>query len=188
MQTYLTKITAGNPILQSDAINPLIYFQLINANAWFMQQLSALQTFNCLTDPSTDATIHTGRKSQSLPGDSSIYVPKTRPMTQEEIAEHARLVYQRALQRNQIQQHHDLMKHFYETLNLKQQVSSNATYESLPSTDQNDVPTVPNVSNIGKKINSERLRMMLFFFGLKHRLERLMFWIRWLHQSRQVCR
>ena len=39
-------------------------------------------------------------------------------MTQDEIAEHARLVYQRALQRSRLQQQHDLMKHFHEPINV----------------------------------------------------------------------
>src|SRR5207302_155790 len=86
-----------------------------------------------------------GRNSQILQVDSNIFVPKTRPMTQDEIAEHARLVYQRALQRNQLQQHNDLMKHFYDTLNIKQ-------YDSSKLTNHNEVPSVPNVSNIGKNI------------------------------------
>lgn len=147
IQTYLTKLT-NNPILQPDSINPLVYFQLLNTNALLMQQLNAnlLSNYNSLIDPSTE-NIHSGRKSQNLSVDSTIYVPKTRPMTQDEIAEHARLVYQRALQRNQLQQHNDLMKHFYETLNIKQQVSSHTTQQSL---EQHDVPGVPHVSNIGR--------------------------------------
>jgi hypothetical protein len=128
IQTYLTKF-GGNQLFQSDNINPLVYLQLLNANTMFMQQLSALQNNN---NPSNDLTTP----------DSTIFVPKTRPMTQDEIAEHARLVYQRALQRNQLQQHNDLMKHFYQTINT--------THDSNKSTDHNDVPSVPNASNIGR--------------------------------------
>ena len=147
IQTYLSKLT-NNPIVQPDSINPLVYFQLLNTNALLMQQLNVnlLSSYNSVIDPSTE-NIHSGKKSQNLSVDSTVYVPKTRPMTQDEIAEHARLVYQRALQRNQLQQHNDLMKHFYETLNIKPQVSSHTTQQSL---EQHDVPSVPHVSNIGR--------------------------------------
>lgn len=148
IQTYLTKLT-NNQILQTDSINPLVYFQLLNTNALLMQQLNAnlLSNYNSLIDPSME-NIHSTRKPPNLlPVDPTVYVPKTRPMTQDEIAEHARLVYQRALQRNQVQQHNDLMKHFYETLNIKQHVSSPPTQQSL---DQHEVPGVPQVSNIGR--------------------------------------
>jgi hypothetical protein len=153
IQSYLTKF-GGNQILQSDTINPLIYLQLMNANTMFMQQLSSIQNNHLSThydsikhqqspiDLSTE-TINSGKTSQILQADSNIFVPKTRPMTQDEIAEHARLVYQRALQRNQLQQHNDLIKHFYETLNIKQHHSSNTI-------NHNEVPTVPNVTNISK--------------------------------------
>jgi hypothetical protein len=132
LQSYLTK---------TDSINPLLYLQLMNnANTMFMQQLSSIQ--NNTYSPTLPIS------NNDLPNEtmnSNIFVPKTRPMTQDEIAEHARLVYQRALQRNQLQQHNDLMKHFYETLNVKQQDSS-----SIKTTNHNQVPTVPNVTNIGR--------------------------------------
>lgn len=105
----------------NDTINPLVYLQLMNANTMFMQQLSSIQNSNDLNN-------------QILTNDSNIFLPKTRPMTQNEIAEHARLIYQRALQRNQLQQHNELMKHFYDMKSI-----SNRT----------QVPTVPNVTNIG---------------------------------------
>jgi hypothetical protein len=168
IQSYLTKFF-GNQILQSDSINPLFYFQLMNANTMFMQQLSAVQNNNFSThydqikyhqnlnnspmDLSTEI-INSRKNSQILQADSNIFVPKTRPMTQDEIAEHARLVYQRALQRNQLQQHNDLMKHFYETLNIKQHDSSN----TIKSTNHNEVPSVPNVSNIGRISFSSNFR------------------------------
>jgi len=141
IQSYLTKF-GGNQIYQSDTINPLIYFQLMNANTMLMQQLSSIPTYSdsikhSSIDLSTEI-INSGKNSQVLQCDSNIFVPKTRPMTQDEIAEHARLIYQRALQRNQLQQHNDLMKHFYETLNIKNTIN------------HNEVPSVPNVSNIGR--------------------------------------
>jgi hypothetical protein len=160
IQSYLTKLS-GNQTFQPEIINPLLYLQLINANTMFMQQLSAIQNNTLSTqydptkyqqssmainNPSNDLSTETsnsGRNSQIFQGDSNIFVPKTRPMTHDEIAEHARLVYQRALQRNQLQQHNDLMKHFYETLNIKQQ-------DSIKSINHNQVPTVPNGSNIGR--------------------------------------
>lgn len=166
IQTYLTKF-------QSDAINPLLYLQLMNTNPMFMQQLSSIQNNNNFSphydsnknhhhhhqqipisniDLSTE-TINSGRNSQILQIDSNIFVPKTRPMTQDEIAEHARLVYQKALQRNQLQQHNDLMKHFYETLNIKQYNSLNTINDTIKTTNHNDVPSVPNVSNISKIYN-----------------------------------
>ena len=138
LQSYLTKFN-GNQILPPESINPLLYLQLMNANTMFMQQLSS--TLPISNNDLPNETIN----SKKLQADSNIFVPKTRPMTQEEIAEHARLVYQRALQRNQLQQHNDLMKHFYETLNMKQQDSS-----SIKTTNHNHVPTVPNVTNIGR--------------------------------------
>jgi hypothetical protein len=154
IQSYLTKF-GGNQMLPSDPINPLLYLQLMNANTMFMQQLSSIQNnahstqYNqqipILNNDLPIETKNTKKHSQILQADSNIFVPKTRPMTQDEIAEHARLVYQRALQRNQLQQHNDLMKHFYETLNIKQQESS-----SIKTNTHNDVPTVPNVSNIGR--------------------------------------
>lgn len=109
MQNYLTKANQ-NPIFPMESINPLLYLQLINANAMLMQQ----------------------NDNHSM--DNHVFVPKTRPMSQEEIAEHARLVYQRALQRNQVQQQQDFIKHFYETVNLKP--------NSYP------VPTVPTATNL----------------------------------------
>jgi hypothetical protein len=149
IQSYLTKF-GGNQILQSDTINPLVYLQLMNANTMFMQQLSSIQNNNFSTNydsiknhQSPIETINSGKISQILQADSNIFVPKTRPMTQDEIAEHARLIYQRALQRNQLQQHNDLMKHFYETLNIKQHHSSNTI-------NHNEVPSVPNVTNISR--------------------------------------
>ncbi len=161
IQSYLSKFN-GNQTLQSDAINPLLYLQLMNANTIFMQQLSTIQnnTFSTHYDPikhphqssstldnqqSPTETINSGKHSQILQADSNIFVPKTRPMTQDEIAEHARLIYQRALQRNQLQQHNDLMKHFYETLNIKQR-----HFSAIKSSNHNEVPSVPNVSNIGR--------------------------------------
>jgi hypothetical protein len=161
IQTYLTKF-GGNQLLQPDNINPLVYLQLMNANTMFMQQLSARQNNNNplsayqqspMTMPNdlTIEAINSGRNSQILQADSTIFVPKTRPMTQDEIAEHARLVYQRALQRNQLQQHNDLMKHFYQTLNIKQQGSGNTIHDSSKSIDHNIVPSVPNASNIGRR-------------------------------------
>jgi hypothetical protein len=151
IQTYLTKF-GGNSILQSDTINPLVYLQLMNANTMFMQQLSALQNNNN-SNPLSTYQQNSTTMCNNLPNDlstekrnsqvdSTIFVPKTRPMTQDEIAQHARLVYQRALQRNQLQQHNDLMKHFYQTINT--------THDSNKSTDHNDVPSVPNASNIGR--------------------------------------
>jgi hypothetical protein len=114
----------------------------MNANTMLMQQLSSIPTYSdsikhSSIDLSTEI-INSGKNSQVLQCDSNIFVPKTRPMTQDEIAEHARLIYQRALQRNQLQQHNDLMKHFYETLNIKNTIN------------HNEVPSVPNVSNIGR--------------------------------------
>ena len=162
VQTYLTKF-GGNQLFQPDSINPLVYLQLINANTMFMQQLSALQNNNNL---SNDLTAQ----------DSNIFVPKTRPMTQDEIGEHARLVYQRALQRNQLQQHNDLMKHFYQTLNIKQPASGSPIYDSSKSIDHNAVPSVSNVSNIGKMKSSFNFERKYVGF-LKDPLEHLMFLI-----------
>ncbi|CAF4451133.1 unnamed protein product, partial [Adineta steineri] len=48
-----------------------------------------------------------------------------------------------ALQRNQIQQYNDFMKHFHESLHNKQQNSS-----IIKSSNRNEVPSVPSVSNI----------------------------------------
>jgi hypothetical protein len=153
IHSYLSKFNG----LQSDAINPLLYLQLINANTMFMQQLSTIQnnTFSTHYDPikhhQSSTTLDNqqspteGKKSQILQADSNIFVPKTRPMTQDEIAEHARSIYQRALQRNQLQQHNDLMKHFYDILNIKQR-----HFSAIKSSNHNEVPSVPNVSNIGR--------------------------------------
>jgi hypothetical protein len=173
IQAYLTNAQkfGGHPVLQADTINPLFYLQLMNANSMFMQQLSAIQnnTFTAPHDPikqisqthqqpsiptvdSLRETIISGRNSQILQADSNVFVPKTRPMTQDEIAEHARLVYQRALQRNQLQQQSDLIKHFYDTLNIKQQESTAINDLNIPTkpTNNNEVPSVPtNVSKIG---------------------------------------
>ncbi|CAF2312703.1 unnamed protein product [Rotaria sp. Silwood2] len=168
IQAYLSKF-GNNQLLQSDAINPLFYLQLMNTNTMFMQQLLTNQhnTFSTHYDSikhnqcsaplcnqqipisNTDLAkdlVNSGRNSQILQADSNIFVHKTRPMTQDEIAEHARLVYQRALQRNQLQQHNDLMKHFYDTLNIKQYDSS--TNNVIKSINNNDVPSVPSVGNI----------------------------------------
>lgn len=140
-------LSPSNPLtsmFNNDTINPLVYFQLMNSNPMFMQQLSSIQNNNySMQYDSIKQAKSPNDFRQVLQPDSNIFVPKTRPMTQDEIAEHARLVYQRALQRNQLQQHNDLMKHFYDTLNIKQQESSNTI-------NHNQVPTVPNVSNIGR--------------------------------------
>ncbi|CAF0801845.1 unnamed protein product [Rotaria sp. Silwood1] len=168
IQTYLSKF-GNNQVFQSDAMNSLFYLQLMNAHTMFMQQLLTNQHNTFSTDydsikhnqcstllynqsiPISNIDlpkdiINSGKNSQILQTDSNIFVPKTRPMTQDEIAEHARLVYQRALQRNQLQQHNDLMKHFYDTLNIKQYDSS--TNNIIKLVNNNDVPSVPNVGNI----------------------------------------
>ncbi|CAF1400371.1 unnamed protein product [Adineta steineri] len=160
IQSYLSKL-GTNQNFQSDTTNPLFYLQLMNANTAFMQQLSATQNnipsthhesikhaqnpsiLDNQQTPISNIDLPTGKNSQILQADSNIFVPKTRPMTQDEIAEHARLVYQRALQRNQIQQYNDFMKHFHESLHNKQQNSS-----IIKSSNRNEVPSVPSVSNI----------------------------------------
>jgi len=118
IQNYLSKF-GPNPI---ESINPLLYFQLLNGNTMLMQQQQQYSTV----------------QNEMAPFDGNIFVPKTRPMTQDEIVEHTRTVYRRALQRNQMQQHHDLIKHFYETMNFKGNDVSNS-YQ---------VPTVPTASNL----------------------------------------
>ncbi|CAF2095234.1 unnamed protein product [Rotaria magnacalcarata] len=154
IQTNLTKF-AGNQMLLPGTNNSLFYLQLMNANNMLMQQLLTNENNNlCSTSSKTQPmstphvnlpkdTIHSGRNSHILQADSNIFVPKTRPMTQDEIAEHAQLVYQRALQRNQLQQHNDLMKHFYDS-----STSSNTTNSTITSINNNQVPSVPSVGNI----------------------------------------
>lgn len=160
LQNCLTKYN-GNQMFQLDNINPIHYLQLINANAMLMQQWlmnqnntslpssNPIKNNQSLSTPNVDLskdTIHSGRSSQNLQPDSNIFVPKTRPMTQDEIAEHARLVYQRALQRNKIQQHTGFMKQFYETVNTKQNNSSMTTHTVKPI-HIHQIPSVPNVGN-----------------------------------------
>jgi hypothetical protein len=86
---------------------------------------------------------------------SNIFVPQTRPMNPNEIAEHARVVYQRAIQRNQLQHQNDLMKHFHESLSCAQQKDqSPSNVHSVDhcqtAIDHVQVPSVPNVSHIGR--------------------------------------
>lgn len=94
------------------------------------------------------------RDSHVLQADSDAFVPKTRPMTKDEVAEHARLIYQRALQRNQLQQQSELMKHLYEALNAKGPDATLINYAVNHSRDVNtipaEVPGVPNASPISE--------------------------------------
>ena len=144
MQACSTKFD-GHEMFQMDVINPSFYLQLINANTMLMQQLLTTQNHTFSTGsnsinsnlkstiqrnqemPTSNndlprEVINSGRNSQRLHVDSNIFVPKTRSMTQNEIAEHARLVYQRALRRNRLQQHSSHIKHFPETLNINEWV------------------------------------------------------------------
>lgn len=144
IQSYLNNPQKFQP---AEMINPLVYLQFLNANAIFMQQLAAIQTAHH-SNPFQLSTADSGSESIH-------YAAKARPMSQEEIAEHARLIYQRALQRNQLQQQSELMKHFYESLHSKhQEISTHVPLSmsrSYPmNTNYQDVPSVPNVSHIGK--------------------------------------
>ncbi|CAF3784188.1 unnamed protein product [Rotaria socialis] len=154
IQANLTKF-GGNQMLLPGTNNSLFYLQLMNANNMLMQQLLTNENNNLCSTSSKNQpmstshvdlpkdTMHSGRNSHILQADSNIFVPKTRPMTHDEIAEHAQLVYQRALQRNQLQQHNDLMKHFYES-----STSSNTINSTIKSINNNQVPSVPSVGNI----------------------------------------
>ncbi|CAF0909908.1 unnamed protein product [Adineta ricciae] len=154
IHSYLSKINRT----QLPQLDPLFYLQYLQNNPILMQQLTSMQnmilsTQNDLTpqqstnsnpDAPTEA-MNVGRYPHSLQGSAQVFVPKIHSMSQDDIAEHTRLVYQRAVQRNQLQQNNDLMKHFYETLNTKV-----APKQSSPmrSTNSQEVPGVPNVSNI----------------------------------------
>ena len=156
IQSYLSNPQKLQP---AEMINPLVYLQFLNANAIFMQQLAALQT---MTHPTAFPP------SPMDPNAGPIhYAAKARPMSQEELAEHARSIYQRALQRNQLQQQNDLMKHFYDSLHSKHQDLSAAGPSTMPrmhhsNHSYHDVPTVPNVSHIG---NSRRIDARICCFS-----------------------
>lgn len=160
IQSYLNNPQKFQP---SEMINPFVYLQFLNNNAVFMQQLAALQTMTNPTNSSIDPT--------SSPFH---YAAKARPMSQEELAEHARSIYQRALQRNQLQQQNDLMKHFYESLHAKHQdlpttSSSSMSRMHYSNNNYHDVPSVPNVSHIGNE------KEKFFFFVLR------------LEKNRETC-
>ena len=158
-QTYLTNLQKlnGGANYPSEMLNPLLYLPLVNANALLMQQLAAIQTGTFPT-PSNSASFGSpsepGGNPHVLQAESDAFVPRTRSMTKDEIAEHARSIYQRALQRNQLQQQSELMKHFYESLNSKGQDSPSMHYSTHHSRDlktiQADVPGVPNASHISE--------------------------------------
>ena len=154
IQTYLNNPQKFQP---SEMINPFVYLQFLNNNAVFMQQLATLQT---MTNSSIDPTLSAFH-----------YAAKVRPMTQEELVEHARSIYQRALQRNQLQQQNDLMKHFYDSLHAKHQDlpttnSSSMCRMNYLNNHHHDVPSVPNVSHIGNEKASRNLRLALFLLFL----------------------
>ena len=156
IQSYLSKINRT----QLSQLDPLFYLQCLQSNPILMQQLTSMQnmilsTQNDLTqqqstnsnsDAPTEA-MNVGKYPHNLQGSAQVFVPKMHSMSQDDIAEHARLVYQRAVQRNQLQQSNDLMKHFYETLNTKTVPKQSSP---MRSTNSQEVPGVPNVSNIGK--------------------------------------
>lgn len=157
IQTYLNNPQKFQP---SEMINPFVYLQFLNNNAVFMQQLATLQTMtNSSIDPNS-SPFH--------------YAAKVRPMTQDELVEHARSIYQRALQRNQLQQQNDLMKHFYDSLHGKHQdlpttSSSSINRMNYFNNNYHDVPSVPNVSHIGNK----KAKYIFFVLRLKKRIEKL---------------
>ena len=148
IQSYLltNQMHAGNPIFQPDTVNPLLYLQLIHGNATLMQQLAVAQ------HPSPSS------HSQILQAETNAFVPQARSMTHDEIAEHVQSVYQRALQRNHLQQQSDLVSHLYDTLNFTPPDSMRAgiypTHEQSMSSTQCaqvfDVPSVPTVNQIGR--------------------------------------
>jgi hypothetical protein len=185
MQTYLihSQKFGHHAIHPHDVINPWLCLQLIDANNIVMQQLAAMQSnvtpgssptarsgisttndacqpsnlssFMSHVNSSTESQIPLTKYSHVLHANSNIFVPQTRPMNPNEIAEHARVVYQRAIQRNQLQHQNDLMKHFHESLSCAQQKDqSPSNVHSVDhcqtAIDHVQVPSVPNVSHIGR--------------------------------------
>ncbi|CAF0772383.1 unnamed protein product [Didymodactylos carnosus] len=103
-------------------------------------QLPLPQGKRNLTSSTTRLTIPP-KKSLTLQADSNVFAPKTGPMTQEQIAEHARLVYERALQRNQLRQQSDLMKHVYDTLNNKKSNIAQPIIKSVTNLSKSNLGT-----------------------------------------------
>ena len=167
----------------SEWIHQLFYLPWLNANAMFMQQftnmqnnmfptssegnrsystavsitpnLSIISGTNSFEINSSCPTIAPTKINHVLQADSQVFVPQMRSMMiQDEVAEHARSVYPRPLQRNQMQYQNDLMKHFNETTTSKLSSTQPSILKSISNQSSTTVPTVPSVNKIGEFIVS----------------------------------